>query len=89
MTPHVLSFPCASSLRLDAALQYLLETDPTNIYNPYPDIAGIRSFHQARTQPLVRITYLSFCAYWDVMYLHLCHELGHLLLDHTPFKVWV
>jgi hypothetical protein len=88
MTTHELSFPCASPLRLDASLQCLLETDPRNIYNPYPDIAGIRNYRQSRTQPLTKMTYISSAACWDVIHMHAYHEASHLVLDYTPFKAW-
>jgi hypothetical protein len=37
-----------------------LDTNPTDVYNPYPQIARRDNLRQARTQPLVRIRYQSF-----------------------------
>jgi hypothetical protein len=88
MTPHVLSFPCPSPLRRDVTFQRLLEADPRNIYNAYPDLADILSLGQARTQPLPRMTYLPNYTSTVEERLIVCHEVGHFLWDFTPFKVW-
>jgi hypothetical protein len=56
------SFPCPCPAHSkDEAFEWFIktaETDPSRIYNAFPLLVGLKTYRQARTQPLSNIRYV-------------------------------
>jgi hypothetical protein len=95
------SFPCPilASNNEDEAFKRFYETakpDPTKIHNPWPLLAGLKTYYQARTQPLVRTSYLpttdpgryGLGSFNFKDSITSAHEIYHVSSDNTPAKVF-
>src|SRR5918992_4495103 len=87
------SFACANTDQSDVSFELFLQTDPRNVYNPFPQIVRRQNFSQPRTQPLARIYYLASTDplkdEFDVHFgMKIAHESGHINNDVTPAKCW-
>jgi hypothetical protein len=91
------SFLCASAANPDASLKAFLKADPQSVVDPFPLIARRKSFHQDRTNPLVKLHYwalpnLETVLENDLLNLYQAmrygHERQHMDNDDTPAKRW-
>jgi hypothetical protein len=90
------SFPCPCLVRSkNEKFERFIKTaeiDPSRIYNPFPLLAGLKTYRQARAQPLSCTEYLPttnpdlYGSYLEEA-LTRTHELAHLVSDHSPAKV--
>jgi hypothetical protein len=98
MRPMGFSFPCPCPAKSeDKAFERFIKTaqkEPSKIYNPFPLLAGLKTYRQARTQPLMRTMYLpTSCPYICDRFgleeqLTYNHEKYHLENDFTPAKMF-
>jgi hypothetical protein len=90
------SFPCPhlASTKDDAFERFIKTSkqEPSRIYNPWPLLAGLKTYRQARTHPLARGRYLPttnldfYGSNLDELLTYF-HEFYHLESDYTPAKV--
>jgi len=90
------SFPCPPPTSSnDEAFERFIRTvkrEPWKIHNPWPLIAGLKTYRQARTQPLIMTRYLPSSVPGDYKsslekeLTHL-HEVFHDMNDYTPAKL--
>jgi hypothetical protein len=96
MRPTGFSFACPHpTSSKDEAFERFYETakaDPSKIHNPFPQLAGLETFRQARTQPLIWTRYLPTtnpCCYGSQLSerLTFSHEMYHVASNHSPAKM--
>ena len=87
------SFACPHLARKDTVFRRFLDAAPEDISNPWPELAGLISYEQARSQPLFRVIYVPTAQldqYGSTLdkEIERQHELFHIQLDFSPAKVW-
>jgi hypothetical protein len=86
-----LSFACPHRASRDCAYRRFVDSAPEDVFNAWPELAGLKSYEQARTQPLLRVVYVpSFrLGEYDSTLekkIERLHEAFHVHFDLTPAK---
>jgi hypothetical protein len=98
MTAAGFSFPCTCPARsLNETFERFIEaakTNPNKVQSPYPSLAGLYTYRQARTQPLTKIMYFPTSEEYDTFgesyldeLLIYYHEIYHTLSATAPAKL--